>query len=283
LGQWIYFRQNDFWTSRKIYEDINNDEDYNTAMRCYGDNNVNNTNKVAYPSLNNNPISIYNNQKLLGFRKRKTTSIVEYKNSIQGWIYDNNADVLQELPNNINTISDQFTLDQLYANFTIDFFMYENVNNNYILRYEDIFFNLTSGNKVYLDENTSITEFVENYNNNNNASGVFNNENAFIGGFLYPDIDIENSILTNGGVNDYIEIPVGKQISIPITLEYFINNEIFNKFNTTKITKSLCFDIKTSLYNDIEHYNLEVVINNDNTASGNMINSVSLIDETINM
>lgn len=275
LGQWIYFRQNNFWTGENIYKvsEYQNDLDVNLAK------NYNKNDKVKYTINSNNTIysilELKNNQPLLGFRQRTNNSEIIHKNTWVGYDYSENKinRITSKNNNNYTDISD------IYKQLPIDFFIYENKSqdNNYITKFEDICFQLNDTNIINLDEQTSIEEFIklkikEQYIKNDVKFNMLSN---YVGAFLYPNIQSETSILTNGGINDYIEIPVGGSISIPITLEYFLNNEQFI------ITKSLYFDIKTSLYKEIEHYMLEIVLNPDTSTSINMISNVSLYDETI--
>ena len=106
--------------------------------------------------------------------------------------------------------------------------MYKNDNaNKYLARFEDIYGTDLDGNPVYLDAESSISEYIA----SNNVNGQ-NSNNMFVGAFFYPDIEGRQEILTKGGYNDFYEIAAGKSVSLSVTFEYFIDGE-----DTTKITK----------------------------------------------
>ena len=139
---------------------------------------------------------------------------------------------------------------------------------NYLNRFEDISGLNKDGNEIFLDSETSISEFIA----NNNVNGVNPAVNTFIGAFLYPDITGRSTLLTSGGYNSYIEIEVGKSVSIPIVFEYYIDGEVLKK-----ITKGLYFDIRDSLVNEPQHYMIELTANYDYTSTGSMLNSTTLL------
>ena len=62
---------------------------------------------------------------------------------------------------------------------------------------------------------------------------------------------------------------------IPITLEYYLGGDI------QQITKSLYFDIQTSKLQQKEHYMIEINSIYDYTSSGQLINNISLMDDTV--
>ena len=147
--------------------------------------------------------------------------------------------------------------------------MYENnLSNNYLNRFEDISALNRDGNVIYLDAETSLSEFIA----QNNVNGINPETNTFIGAFLYPDITGRSSILTEGGYNSSIEIEVGKSISVPIMMEYYIDGEHLNQ-----ITKALYFDLRDSLINEPQHFMLEVTANYDYSSTGSVLNSSTLL------
>jgi hypothetical protein len=275
LGQWIYFRQNNFWTGENIYKQSNFQDERDFDLAAYYDDKVKSRVSYNLTSISSFGSPIYeekNNQPLLGFRKRNTGHTVIHQNRWVGYLLDENGKIKQ-----LETInmSDNENIYDIYKQIPIDFFIYENTSNNYILKYEDIFYKTKNNEKVFLDNKTSIQEFINESAKNGNMN-TFINLTDYVGAFLYPDILNENMLLTTGGIYDYLELGVGQSISVPITLEYFINNSVSN---TT--IKSLYFDLKTSLYKDISHYLLEIHLNKDNSSTNTMITNVSLYDETI--
>jgi hypothetical protein len=203
---------------------------------------------------------------LLGYRKRNSGEIKAMIEST--WIgldYKGNG-AFEQFRSSFNA---EATNLELYKEKTIDFFIYENgLSNNYLNRFEDISALNKDGNVIYLDEQASISEFII----NNKVNGVNPSINTFIGAFLYPDITGRSSILTEGGYNSYIEIEVGKSISVPIIFEYYIDGEILKS-----VTKGLYFDIRDSLINDPQHYMLEITANYDYTSTGSLLNSSTLL------
>lgn len=262
LGQWIYFRQNNPYTGRDIYynNDSQNLQDYKTLNSI--------SDKLVFTSINTYMKRDFDSP-LLGYRKRLTGEIKQYIEST--WIgldYKGNG-VFEQYK---STFRPEDSNIEKYRDKDIDFFLYEkSLSNNYLNRFEDISGLNKDGNEIYLDSETSISEFIM----NNNVSGLNPAVNTFIGAFLYPDITGRSSILTSGGYNAYIEIEVGKSISVPITFEYYIDGEVLKK-----ITKGLYFDIRDSLVNDPQHYMVELTANYDYTATGSTLNSTTLlIDE----
>ena len=95
-----------------------------------------------------------------------------------------------------------------------------------------------------------------------------------IGAFLFPNIKNMSSVLTDGSVGSYVEVGVGKSISVPIVLEYYLNSQF------PEIKKSLCFDLKVSSYKPTEHFLIEVNAIYDYSATGDSISNISLSDDT---
>ena len=77
--------------------------------------------------------------------------------------------------------------------------------------------------------------------------------------------------------NQYYKLDVAKSISIPVIFEYYLDGE---GDNGQSVTKSLCFDIKTSLLqtpiNYIMHISAEY---NRTTDTQNLTNITSLKDK----
>lgn len=164
------------------------------------------------------------------------------------------------------------TLNNFYLTKNLEFFYYNSGDNNYLMRYEDIFYN-NDGKRIFLDDSISLVEFIS----QNNVPGNFNDDTDLVGAFLFPDLPNINLILTNGELGDYYELGVAKTVSIPITLEYYLAGDILS------ITKSLYFDIQTSKMKQKENFMIEVNATYDYTASGNLIQNILLSDETTNI
>jgi hypothetical protein len=203
---------------------------------------------------------------LLGYRKRNTGEIKEMIEST--WVgLDYKGDGIFDI------LADKFNPDksnlELYSSKDIEFFMYEQtLANNYLNRFEDIAGINLDGKLVMLDAESSLSEFIA----NNTVNGVNPATNTFIGAFLYPDITGRNTILTNGNYNGYVEVEVGKSISVPIVFEYYLDNETVNN-----ITKGIYFDLRDSLINEPQHYMVEITANYDYTSSGSILNSTTLL------
>ena len=259
LGQWIYFRQDNPYTSNSIYNDNDSQDlqDYKALTTL--------SSKLVYNGINTYMSQDFSSP-LLGYRKRNTGEIKGMvENTWIGLDYKGNG--------NFNQLHSTFSLDksniELYNTKGIDFFMYENnLSNNYLNRFEDISALNRDGNVIYLDAETSLSEFIA----QNNVNGINPETNTFIGAFLYPDITGRSSILTEGGYNSSIEIEVGKSISVPIMMEYYIDGEHLNQ-----ITKALYFDLRDSLINEPQHFMLEVTANYDYSSTGSVLNSSTLL------
>ena len=141
--------------------------------------------------------------------------------------------------------------------------------NNYLMRYEDIVATDNSTpNKTttkYLDESTTFTSFntyeVTNFKNSNIAS------DNYYGAFLFPELETLDSILTEGKEKSSKYVEVGESISIPITLEYYVDESLQG------ITKSIYFDLRPSLIKDPDHYMISIKCNYDYTTSNSLYNS----------
>ena len=123
------------------------------------------------------------------------------------------------------------------------------------------------GTTIFLDEDTSISEFVS----LNTVNGIEAGTATFTGAFLYPDLLSRSTVLTDGKDAGFIKIETGKSLSIPVTFEYALDGE-----RLTKITKALYFDIRDSLDIEPQHFMLEITANYDFSASGNAINNFGI-------
>lgn len=267
LGQWIYFRQNNFWTKQDIY--------HNTKQQRYRDleSLTNNDANVKWSSDMKTIMKQNNSQVLLGYRERSANSGFTTHMLWGGLSLINNGTELHFnepiIDANLDSID---TLNNFYLTKNLEFFYYNSGDNNYLMRYEDIFYN-NDGKRIFLDDSISLVEFIS----QNNVPGNFNDDTDLVGAFLFPDLPNINLILTNGELGDYYELGIAKTVSIPITLEYYLAGDILS------ITKSLYFDIQTSKMKSKENFMIEVNATYDYTASGNLIQNILLSDETTNI
>lgn len=261
LGQWIYFRQNNPWTSKDIYFDnlAQNKFDWlapKSTGCSWNSTNCSNLMKTDY------------NQVLFGYRKRNSSGDTYHMNSWRTIYYDKNKNTFITNSEIKEIVENKLTIEEKYSDIDKTFFMYKNVANDYLMRFEDIFYD-ENGMRFYLDSQTSLTEFVSQHY----VPGNFTDDIDFVGAFLYPELPSINNILTNGSVGDYIEIPVGGTLNVPITFEFYLNQDL------TSVTKGLYFDIKPSAYSEALHYMLDITALYDFTSSGNVLGNISLIDE----
>lgn len=149
--------------------------------------------------------------------------------------------------------------NSVYSNNAVEN-LYSNVDNKYLLKFEDITCKDDNNTVLTLDSDTNISSFIQSISSNNTA---FTSISDFNGAFLYPDLDSMSQITTDE--NSYL-IKAGDSIEIPITFEYFIDADSFDKDN---IKKTIVFTLKDSLYQDEKYFELEITgnINSLNTSS----------------
>jgi hypothetical protein len=259
LGQWVYFRQNNPWTSKDIY--------YNNELQNKYDYLATDTTKCTWNSaLTSNLMKQNYNQVLFGWRKREGGGgDTFYLNTWKTMSFDS---VTGTFTVNTKDSEESDNVDKKYTSLDNDFFKYENNLNDYLVRYEDIFY-LDNNIRYYLDSETSLSEFVGQHD----VSGNFSDDISFTGAFLYPNVTSMTSLLTSGDENDYISVSAGETINIPITLEFYLNEDL------TSVTKGIYFDIKPT--SNIVHYMIDITAVHDWTSSGNLMSNISLVDDTI--
>ena len=255
LGQWIYFRQDNPYTGQLIYN-----ADSSQDLRDYKDLNSN-AEHLTFSSLNTYIRRNYS-QALVGYRKRNEGEI---RNIIDvTWVgldYLGNG-TFNQLS---STLSLEDTMTEKYSKKGADFFLYQqDYSNNYLTRFEDICGINELGSIVYLDDHTSISEFIS----LNTVNGITSGTGTFVGAFLYPDLLGRSNILTDGKYNSFVELETGKSLSIPITFEYSLDGEML-----TEITKAIYFDLRDNLDQEPQHYMLEVTAHYDYSATGSLINA----------
>ena len=125
---------------------------------------------------------------------------------------------------------------------------------------------------VYLTENDDISLFIKDKMHSNTT------EEALNGAFLYPELTSKELVkcdVTEG--RQYKTIEVGKSISVPVVFEYYLNGT-----SNRSITKTISFDLRTSLFNDPINYTLSIKAqHNLSLATTDTANQISLYDELI--
>ena len=255
LGQWVYFRQDNAYTSQDIYLDdsAQNLQDY----RMLNSNAAN----LYFTALNSYIKKDYS-QALLGYRKRNTGEVRNIMDVT--WVgLDWQADgTFKQL---MSTMEIEEADTTKYTGKDNSFFFYKNdLSNNYLTRFEDICGTNELGQTIFLDENTSLSEFVS----LNTVNGIQAGMSTFVGAFLYPDLLGRATVLTEGKDSSFIKVETGKSIAIPVTFEYALDGN-----DVTKLTKALYFDLRDSLDQEPQHFMLEITANYDYSASGSAINS----------
>ena len=144
-------------------------------------------------------------------------------------------------------------------NLSIDNFKYttQATFNNVIYKYNDIYFTQFDGKQIYLNNETSISEFASRLPENSPLNKISN----YDGGFIYVNLENKSQILTGGGERDRKIISIGASISIPFMFEYFLSS-------TEKISKCLMFDLRNSLITNPLNYIIEITANYDNSLQG---------------
>lgn len=281
LGQWIYFRENNPFTTDDVY--------YSTNEQNYLDlTNVKDHNQLIYKIKRSEYMKEDNKQVLLGYRKRNYSSTINSRlNDVSSnyWakikisndtITDSNGKEIKILSFNNSTTNININVDDIYYNiesiynkeYNSKWYLYQEKDNknNYLMKYEDIWLLDTNGDgaRIYLDEKTDFTTFSKYSGGSTNELNTTNIQSEMVGAFLYVDALSKETLITEGGEKDSIYIEVGESKSIPIVFEYFAQKD------TSSITKSLYFDIRNSLVRDPYHFMVEITGNYDYSSSGNI-------------
>ena len=255
MGQWIYFRQNNPFTSYPLYYNDSNQNEADIEQVSQGY-------KPKYNGQLSKYINIENKQALLPYRNRG--NII---NSTNYWGYLSYDPNLKKATYKIGSVESS---DSLYASIK-DLYLYENcdnTNNEYLLKYEHIY---NSVNNTYLNDTTSISDFV---------NKISKSLRMFDGAFLIPELISRTQILCDAKEsNQYKLLDVGKMVSIPILFEYFLEN---TDNTNVSITKTLAFDLKTSLMREPDHYILSVTAKYDYSQTNASSQSYSNIIDGIN-
>lgn len=294
LGQWIYFRQTNPYSKKDYYYNNHNINQNDLNILNITSNRLGATGN--YEELSEDEIKQYsckfstvylpsnyntdkpdelneltsegylkkdNKQVLLGYRSRSNTinkANVKYKwqtiSKNENSYVVNKSDLNIEEDYGVKDINDKY--NKLNNKFFIP--ITENYrNNNYLLCYEHIVKTKTNNNStkyIYLSENDNISSFIT--DNNTSITG-FSDINACTGAFFIPKLVTENDLLCDKfTTNQYKELQVGKSLSIPVIFEYYLNEE------TSKITKTIAFDLKSSPIRNLDHYIISVTANLNN-------------------
>lgn len=275
LGQWIYFRQNNPYTKEDIYLNDENQKIQDVSNVITG---------LTWEYNYNNYMRQDNSQILWPYKSHGSSNVNVNKNIWQGLYYDEDTFDKEGFESYLISTKVNQLANIEYENKTFEnFYHYTNVedgSNIYLMRYEDVKYVDTIRQKtVYLTENDNITEFSQ-----NGESFLNNSMIDYNGAFLYPDIVHKNNIIiTNTDIdpNNYATIEVGKEFTIPITLEYCLGNTTNNINNPiTSIKKSLYFDLKDSIYNDPVNYLIEISVNNNYLSLNNYVDGLSILQPT---
>ena len=276
LGQWVYFRDNSAWTNNSIY--------YTTSLQDSDDREKVELNMpLLYDIYPSQYMFTDNRQVLLGYRERQGTT--HYINSStnssavkwRGLMLDRSTSELrlkasgtQQDSSSTTTLSESnvASIYDIISKSNPEWYLYSNAvgDNKWLMRYEDIVAfehsaeSKDRGKQMYLDDSTTFKDFTDTYKNIAN----FNDNTSFVGGFLYPDIESSEYLLTEGKEKSSKYIEVGESLTIPLSFEYYVDS------NKKKISKSIYFDLRNSLVRDPLHYMVEIVGNYDYSSNGNI-------------
>lgn len=272
LGQWVYFRDNSAWTGNSIYySTINQDQSDKDA--------VSNGRLLHYTLKPSDYMFDDNRQVMLGYRERQGTSHYVNTSSTTSlkWksltlISDETLSLSNTGVNNNSLTTSSESNSSIYdiiSKSRPEWYLYTGTagDNNWLMRFEDIvgFANSADsedkGKKAYLDDTTTFSDFTANYLNIKNFTS---NSSSFVGGFLYPDIESSEYLLTEGKEKSSKYIEVGESLTIPLSFEYYVDS------TKKKIVKSIYFDLRNSLVRDPLHYMVEIVGNYDYSNNGNV-------------
>lgn len=157
------------------------------------------------------------------------------------------------------------------SDFIYDNILPESDSNLFILKYEHIHGKDSSNQPVYMSEKNTITNFM----NYSFDGWGFDKKTAFNGAFLIPEIISETQITCDEyDTNQYKKLDVGKSLSIPIIFEYYLDGD-----ELKSITKTLAFDLRTSLLQDPEHYTINIkAIYDYSQTNADLSANISLLD-----
>lgn len=257
FGQFIYFRNNNPYTNEVIYID---------------DDTQNNTDIIAMQNTDNAELSwnmsfseYLSSNKQPQYAKKirmNSTDVLWNKIIINN---ENGAMSLNEAQNEINMSAQNYI-------YNID----TTKINNFVLKYENIYMpNVVNGvsQPIYLTQNDSISRFCQKTQQKIDTSSLN-------GAILIPQLNMSTQLLCSDNnrrsmKNQYYKLDVSKSISIPVLFEYYIDG-----INCNSVSKTLCFDIKTSLLQSPINYVVKVTAEyNRTTDTQNLSRITSLKDK----
>ena len=250
LGQWIYFRQNNPYTGVDIYFD--DEGSYKTNGMEDADP-VSGVPKRYFSKNIDNYINKDKKQAMLSSRGRFSENYLKW--STWTVVSQNGSDRLAIESQDDHGDYDGYTGNTfIYKNSTVDVRTSEfsNLRNNWLLLYENVA-GYDGSKPVYLSPNQSVEKFISAYKPKSVQGSVLSSA-QLNGAFLIPRVLTKTDLLCPNDVkNQYIKLDVGKSLSIPVVFEYFLDG-----VDNTSITKTLCFDLRSTILQDPEHYILNV-------------------------
>lgn len=276
-NQWIYFRQNNPFTNKPLY---------NT------DNVMNGIASKNYISKNNGQLLYGNNENsLLSDPMALLETFVKYtcenKVVLQPGTYTVQPSNTYTSPTTTK-LPDEFIIETALTNaleklkgelYNNESNVLSNIKNNngFLLCYENINFNKvvngsTDIKPYYVDQTIPFSSFFETNTTNklvDNKIYISKKEDLY-GGFLIPKLNTDKDLICDViGTNNYKTLDVGKTLSIPLLFEYYLSPSIQDN-----IEKTIAFDLKPSLLKEPVHYIISF--------SGNYNYSASNIDNNMN-
>ena len=273
LGQWLYFRQNNPYTKEDVYLNENS-QNIQDKLNVDG--------MLVFEKISSDYKAQNNSQILYPYKEHSGFNVSLSKNIWQGLKYVEDEQGYRMVEYTWNKIVNSSTID--YSNKTLEnFYKYENTkpgSNNYLMRFEDIKY-VDKNKVVYLSENDIISDFK-----NAGETYLDNTIQDFNGAFLYPDIQHKNNIIidnTEINPNNSISLDVGKDLTIPLTFEYCLNNTTGdNSKPISTIKKSIYFDLKDSLFVDPKSFLIEITVNNNYSSLNNYLDMVNMLEPESN-
>ena len=240
LGQFIYFRENNPYTYETLYYTNNTQDTNDLLVKCSLNKNDNDNLLEWYQQFT----WINSGKQLLLASNNRSNNKTFYTCGLLSYNSEESLEYTQTVNPNSGILGLKYNDD----------------NNGFILKYEHLYY-VQNENNVYLSENTSLSEFLVNYNNSNKNLNIFN----ISGSFLFPELNHSSQLICgNESPLDaqYYTVQVGDSVIIPLTFEYFLINS--NEKSST--SKTICFDIKPGADKNIIHYILTVTGSNTLTS-----------------
>ena len=249
LGQFIYFREDNPYTSEKLYYDnpVQNRIDLNTKIK---------TNKNGLDE-NGNPVLLSFSQELSWFQNGQLMMPINNRENKKLTTCDIVAKIINDSDSHSYSLEYIDTSEMSSGIMGLKYNTDEKPN-SFILKYEHLY-SIKNNEKIYLSENTSINDFVTSTTPKSLTTSMLN------GSFLFPELTFDSQLICNKTSEtnaQYYSIAVGDKVVIPLVFEYFIMN------NSTNMTtsKTICFDIKPGVDKDIVHYILTITGSNTLTS-----------------